>query len=73
MKKYPGLLLCCGAAIAIAVSYDASALAALFGVDRYGGEGVVALIALVLAALLVSAGGYGLLKRWTRGSSPAAR
>ena len=71
-KPAPSLLILCGTAIAAAVSYDASVMAEMIGVSRYGGEGVVALTALALSGLFMAMGAHGITRQWTRASSRAA-
>lgn len=68
----PSFLIFCGAAIAAAVSYDASVIAELLGMRRYGGEGIVAVTALALSGLLIGLGAHGLIRQWTRASSRVA-
>lgn len=65
MKK-PGsaLPVCCGAAVAITVCYDASALTELLGMSRHGGEGLVALAGLVLSTALFAVGTHAVTRRW---------
>ena len=71
-KSSAGLLIFCGATVATAVSYDASALTELLGMNRYGGEGVVALTGLVFSTLFIAVGTHGLIRQWTRRVTRAA-
>jgi len=71
-KLSAGLLILCGASIAIAISYDASALTELLGLTRHGGEGVVALTGLVLSTVIIAVGTHGAIRQWMRGVSRAA-
>ena len=71
-KPSAGLLICCGTAVASAVSYDASALTELLGMSAYGGEGLVALSGLVLSTLFIAVGTHGVTRQWIRGAPRAA-
>lgn len=71
-KMSSALLIACGAALAAAVSYDASKLTTLLGLGLYGGEGVVALTSLTLSIALIALGTRGLLMQRTRKPSQAA-
>lgn len=65
----PGFLISCGAAVAAAVSYDASVISELLGMSRYGAEGVVVVTALALSGLFIALGVHGLIRQLARASS----
>ena len=71
-KLSSALLIGFGAALAAAISYDASILTTSLGLSLYGGEGVIALTSLTLSITLIALGARGLLVQRTRKPSHAA-